>query len=100
MKVLQFSTPTCGPCISAKAYIEKAYTEEFRNKNYEYINANLAGSEELDLFRAFPGNRVPKFVVVDENRKPVDYWGGFNPMQVKDNFDKIFNQNISDAEEE
>lgn len=71
MKVLLFSSPTCGPCKQLKQTLETLKLE---------VDGviNIAEPDNVDLISKYKIRAVPALVLTDKDGKAIDVKVGFN----------------------
>lgn len=79
MKVLEFWTPSCGPCRIAKAAIAS-----LRAEGYPIVIEEINAHENVDMAVLYGVRAVPTWIIVDDSGQPLSRTdGAMNTNQLK-----------------
>jgi len=67
MKLIQYSSSSCGPCRIAKRYI----TETYPDLDYTIINVKTMKEDDEFFYKNFISrlSAIPRFIVLDDDNK-------------------------------
>lgn len=94
-KIVQISTPWCGPCKMARQLLTKFTKESELEDYYEYLDDDVDPNRFLDFQMKYKVRQVPRFIVVSSKDEFLDDLGS----DFKKAIQVLNNLNLSSEEE-
>lgn len=89
MKLVQISSPQCGPCNASLKYVTEEYKPE--EGTYEYVNIwdKKEKQRNTDLLAQVQARAVPLYILISDARQVVTYWEGYNKKKLIETLDEL-----------